>query len=99
MNSGKSFLPILISFMLFMTGCLDKKGYIDGEFALDGFTFDVEAPAVAVDNAGNSATVSTSAMPTMYVQGYKMIYDSGNHSLIFPCNQNGLGCVAEYFLP
>lgn len=39
------------------------------------------------------------SMNTLYAQGYKMIYNSGRHSLIFPCNQNGLGCVAEYFLP
>ncbi|TNF29363.1 MAG: hypothetical protein EP319_07210, partial [Deltaproteobacteria bacterium] len=31
-----------------MTGCLDKKGYIDGEFALDGFTFDVVAPEIEI---------------------------------------------------
>ncbi len=39
------------------------------------------------------------SMNTLYAQGYKMIYNSTRHSLIFPCNQNGLGCVAEYYLP
>jgi hypothetical protein len=42
------FLPILLSLLLFMTGCLDKKGYIDGEFALDGYTFDVVAPEIEI---------------------------------------------------
>lgn len=39
------------------------------------------------------------SMSTLNVQGYKMIYDSSTSSLIFPCNQNGLGCIAQYFLP
>jgi hypothetical protein len=39
------------------------------------------------------------SMTTLYVQGYKILYNNDRHSLIFPCNQNGLGCVGEYFLP
>lgn len=38
-------------------------------------------------------------IPTMNAQGYKLIYNSSRHSLIFPFNQNGLGGVAEYYLP
>ena len=38
-------------------------------------------------------------IPTMNAQGYKLIYNSTRHSLIFPFNQNGLGGVAEYYLP
>ena len=39
------------------------------------------------------------SMSNLNVQGYKLIYNSSSHSLIFPCKQNGLGCVAQYFLP
>lgn len=48
MGRSLSFLSILMSLLLFMTGCLDKKGYIDGEFALDGFTFDVVAQEIEI---------------------------------------------------
>lgn len=41
----KKILNLLTLFsMLFLSACLDKKGYIDGQFALEGFTFAVEAP-------------------------------------------------------
>ncbi len=42
MRSWLNIIPLTL--MLLLSSCLDKKGYIDGEFALDGFTFDVIAP-------------------------------------------------------
>ncbi|TNE95293.1 MAG: hypothetical protein EP326_15560, partial [Deltaproteobacteria bacterium] len=42
MKNWLALIPLLS--MLLLSSCLDKKGYIDGEFALDGFTFDVVAP-------------------------------------------------------
>lgn len=49
------------------------------------------------DNIDNGALPWS--MSTLRAQGYKMIYNSSSNSLIFPCNQNGLGCIAQYFLP
>lgn len=38
-------------------------------------------------------------IPTMNASGYKLLYNATRHSLVFPFNQNGLGGVAEYYLP
>lgn len=47
MSGLKGFLPILFV-LFFLTGCLDKQGYIDGEFELDGFVYEVDAPDISI---------------------------------------------------
>jgi hypothetical protein len=57
----KNILNLLTLFsMLFLSACLDKKGYIDGEFALDGFIYDVRAPDFQLSTSTPGFVNSTS---------------------------------------